>query len=98
MGGIRIASMTQATHSGQILEDHGNSDPTAYHDDISKDGQKTDWFSARIRIHSSTTGIRILSDGEHTHALTGNTGSTGYGHSFSLLNPYQTLEYIIYAG
>jgi len=86
------------THSGQILEDHGNGDVTEYHDDIKEDEQKTDWYSDRIKIDSSTTGIRILSDGEHTHALTGNTGSTGYGHSFSLLNPYQTLEYIIYAG
>lgn len=42
---------------------------------------------------SSTTGISIVSGGSHTHTFT--TNSTGGGGSFSILNPYMVMNYII---
>jgi microcystin-dependent protein len=42
---------------------------------------------------SATTGISISSAGSHTHTFT--TGTTGSGTSFSVLNPYLSLNYII---
>ena len=41
----------------------------------------------------ATTGISINSSGAHTHSFT--TNSTGSGNSFSILNPFITLNYII---
>jgi microcystin-dependent protein len=41
----------------------------------------------------STTGISINSGGSHTHTFT--TGHTGIGNSFSIMNPYMALNYII---
>ncbi|MEX0597430.1 MAG: tail fiber protein, partial [Candidatus Paceibacterota bacterium] len=42
---------------------------------------------------SAATGISINSNGAHTHSFT--TASTGSNSSFSLLNPYIALNYII---
>ncbi|UJR19421.1 hypothetical protein I4U23_022551 [Adineta vaga] len=44
------------------------------------------------------TGISLHHAGDHVHAIHGQTGKTGEGNSFSLLSPYQTVNYIIYAG
>lgn len=54
---------------------------------------------------TETTGISINSGGAHTHGFTTNSGgshthtftggTTGGGNSFSLMNPYFTLNYII---
>jgi microcystin-dependent protein len=46
----------------------------------------------------SVTGIEIHSSGAHTHKITGRTASTGGGQQFSLVQPYQAFNYIIYAG
>jgi microcystin-dependent protein len=46
-----------------------------------------------MSISSNTTGITVNSAGAHTHDFT--TSSTGGGGSFSLLNPYMVMNYII---
>ncbi len=46
-----------------------------------------------VSTSTATTGISIVANGAHTHAFT--TGSTGSGTSFSVLNPYMRLAYII---
>ncbi|CAF1119563.1 unnamed protein product [Rotaria sp. Silwood1] len=56
------------------------------------------WSQGKVKVHRSTTGITVNAAGDHAHTLAGSTGATGNGESFSLLNPYQTLDYIIYAG
>lgn len=44
------------------------------------------------------TGIGIHAGGTHAHSMTGSLGSTGQGKPFRIMNPYQTINYIIYAG
>ena len=47
-------------------------------------------------IPTGRTAISINYAGDHTHTLSGQTGSTGDGQKFSLMQPYQTVNYIIY--
>jgi microcystin-dependent protein len=54
--------------------------------------------SAHRFADAATTGISVHSAGGHTHEVTGKTGTTGEGDQFSLLQPFQTFNYIIYAG
>ena len=83
------------THTGDIRENGGTSENGYYFNAVNG---AHGWYGTRIRMHSSVTGITLNSVEDHTHTLTGATGSTGSSNSFSLLNPYQTLDYIIYAG
>ncbi len=48
-------------------------------------------------ISTSLTQISLESNGNHTHQLTGYSGAAGQGQSFSILPPFQTFHYIIYA-
>ncbi|CAF2724495.1 unnamed protein product [Rotaria sp. Silwood2] len=48
-------------------------------------------------IPSGTTGIRIDAVGDHTHVLTGDTGSVGNNQQFDTISLYQTVHYIIYS-
>jgi microcystin-dependent protein len=48
-------------------------------------------------IPTSFTQISLYSNGNHTHQLTGDTGATGQNESFSILPPFQTFYYVIYA-
>ncbi|CAF4650468.1 unnamed protein product [Rotaria sp. Silwood2] len=82
-------------HNADIRENGGSSQDGYYFNAING---KHNWYSGRVKVQSTTTGILVNTVGNHAHILTGNTGSTGNAHSFSLLNPYQTLDYIIYAG
>ncbi|CAF1523824.1 unnamed protein product [Rotaria sp. Silwood1] len=52
---------------------------------------------AAYTIATSLTQISLYSNGNHTHQLTGHTGTIGQNESFSILPPYQTFYYIIYA-
>lgn len=56
------------------------------------------WGPLENTIQKSYTGISVFSAGNHIHALTGRTDSTGNTQSFSVLNPYQILDYIIFTG
>ncbi|CAF0719518.1 unnamed protein product [Adineta steineri] len=54
-------------------------------------------------VHSHTinkdyTRITIQSGGAHSHIVEGQTGPEGAGQAFSVMPPYQTINYIIYAG
>jgi microcystin-dependent protein len=65
---------------------------------MSSGGQGNDHTSHSHTIPRGTTGIRINSDGVHSHTVAyGETGSNGLGEQFSLMQPYQTFNYIIYA-
>ena len=46
-------------------------------------------------IRKGKTDITIDPNGEHSHALKGISGSTGKGKEFSLLPPFQAIEFII---
>jgi microcystin-dependent protein len=82
------------THTGDIRENGGTSE-NGYYFNATNGAHK--WYDSRIRIHTSFTGVTVNPVEDHTHAMTGKTGSVGSSNSFSLLNPYQTLDYIIYA-
>ncbi|CAF3372725.1 unnamed protein product [Rotaria socialis] len=43
------------------------------------------------------TGITVQSAGDHTHTVHGETGSFGNAEAFTVMPPYQTINYIIYA-
>ncbi|UJR14266.1 hypothetical protein I4U23_001257 [Adineta vaga] len=48
-------------------------------------------------IPPAVTKISLQSNGNHTHKLTGHSGIIGQNQSFSILPPFQTFYYIIYA-
>jgi microcystin-dependent protein len=48
-------------------------------------------------IQTSFTQISLYANGNHTHQITGHTGTVGQSQSFSTLPPFQTFYYIIYA-
>ncbi len=48
-------------------------------------------------INRDTTNITINSDGNHTHGVEGNTGTTGQSQAVDMMPPYQTIYYIIRA-
>lgn len=50
-----------------------------------------------FNIPTSVTQISLEFNGNHTHQLTGYSGAAGQGQSFSILPPFQTFHYIIYA-
>ncbi|CAF1461904.1 unnamed protein product [Rotaria sp. Silwood1] len=61
-------------------------------------GYGSDQSSHSHTIRTDKTGISVYSAGSHTHNVThGQTGSAGLGQHFSLMQPYQTVNYIIYA-
>lgn len=47
-------------------------------------------------IETFFTRISLDSNGNHTHQLTGHTGTIGQDQSFPTLPPFQTFHYIIY--
>lgn len=49
-------------------------------------------------ISADFTKIQIQTAGNHTHVVYGETGLFGDGEAFSIIQPYQTINYIIYAG
>ena len=79
------------SHISRIGFDDGNQSNT--------DGQAPPGDSSTENIKngyvttSNTTGISINSSGNHTHTFT--TNSVGSGNSFSIMNPYISLYYII---
>lgn len=50
-----------------------------------------------FQISSSYTQISLYPNGNHTHLITGHSDTVGQGQPFSILPPYQTFYYIIYA-
>ncbi|CAF1503673.1 unnamed protein product [Rotaria sordida] len=60
-------------------------------------GQGSDQISHTHTIYTGKTSISINAAGDHSHSVSGNTGSIGDNSGFSLLQPYQSINYIIYA-
>ena len=51
-----------------------------------------------VEIEKNQTGIRVLNSDEHKHSIEGKTDSTGSGEKYSLMNPFQIFDYLIFAG
>lgn len=65
---------------------------------VTKGGSGSDQSSHSHTIPRGQTYITINTDGSHVHMVdSGHTGSVGLGQEFSLMQPYQTVNYIIYA-
>jgi microcystin-dependent protein len=60
-------------------------------------GYGSDQVSHEHTIRTGYTYISIYSAGDHNHSVSGSTGLAGGGNAFSLLQPYQSVNYIIYA-
>ncbi|CAF4530871.1 unnamed protein product [Rotaria sp. Silwood2] len=60
-------------------------------------GHGSDQVSHAHTIYTGRTYISIDAVGNHDHSVSGSTGSVGGGSGFSLLQPYQSVNYIIYA-
>jgi microcystin-dependent protein len=60
-------------------------------------GYGSDQVSHAHTIDRGYTYISIYSAGDHNHSVSGSTGLAGGGNAFSLLQPYQSVNYIIYA-
>ncbi|CAF4321267.1 unnamed protein product [Rotaria sp. Silwood2] len=61
-----------------------------------KDGWRIGEGTHSHSIPTGYTGISMNNAGSHSHTLSGETGSVGDGEKFSLMQPYQTVNYIIY--
>jgi microcystin-dependent protein len=61
-------------------------------------GRFEDQTSHAHTIPIGRAGISILNGGTHSHSISGLTGSAGNGKSFSIMPPYQTVDFIIYTG
>jgi len=90
-GGAHTHSITDPghTHVSKIGRDDGNCSNVAGQ---APPGDSNDGGTG-MATYSATTGITIDSGGSHTHTFT--TDSTGSGTSFSILNPYMSLTFII---
>lgn len=66
------------------------------------------WSLAGVQYHNvhlhnhiiphGYTHLSINSDGLHSHGLEGETSAVGKGQHFSIMPPYQAINYIIYTG
>jgi microcystin-dependent protein len=107
---LSIANMPSHTHTGTTdaggVHNHSITDPghthtqTTINDDFNNSGENPPGFTADSagsrtwsNISTNTTGITINNSGSHTHTFT--TNSTGSGSSFSILNPYLAISFII---
>ncbi|CAF1032595.1 unnamed protein product [Rotaria sordida] len=61
-------------------------------------GGADDQMTHTHTIPTDTAHIIIHNAGAHTHDLNGEMDSVGSNQEFSLINPYQVVQYIIYAG
>ncbi|CAF3993261.1 unnamed protein product [Rotaria sp. Silwood1] len=61
-------------------------------------GPFDDWATHAHTIPTGQTGIWLSADGTHSHSIDGSTESIGRGQPFSLIPPYQAIEYIIFTG
>ena len=50
----------------------------------------------KISLLTHNTSLNVVQD--HIHHLNGTSGMTGGGQQFSIINPFQVVQYIIYAG
>lgn len=60
-------------------------------------GHGSDQSSHTHSIRTDYTKIQIQTAGSHTHTIYGETGLSGNGEAFSIVQPYQAVHYIIYA-
>ncbi|CAF1561144.1 unnamed protein product, partial [Adineta ricciae] len=61
-----------------------------------KDGWRIAEGTHSHSIPTGRTGISVNYAGDHSHTLSGYTGPVGNGEQFSIMQPYQTMNYIIY--
>ncbi|CAF2942111.1 unnamed protein product [Rotaria sp. Silwood2] len=61
-------------------------------------GEFLDWKHHTHTIQTDRTWIMIHAAGAHGHSIDGTTAAEGQGQQFGIMHPYQTVDYIIYAG
>ncbi|CAF3667343.1 unnamed protein product [Rotaria sp. Silwood1] len=63
-----------------------------------RNGGANDFGQHSHTIARDFSKITIREAGAHSHAIVGATASEGQGMMINIMNPYQTINYIIYAG
>ncbi|CAF5163678.1 unnamed protein product, partial [Rotaria magnacalcarata] len=79
-------------HGGQT--DTRNGGAGTYNLKANGRGPFGDWAMHSHTIPVGRTGIWLSPDGTHSHSIQGSTASTGSRQPFSLMPPYQTIDYI----
>ena len=100
-----LATASNGAHTHAITDpghNHGGSTGTAAFGSGSLTMTTTGGSGSVTGTHSHSiatdfTGITIQSVGNHTHTISGVTGSIGSNQAFSMMPPYQTINYIIRA-
>ncbi|CAF1561027.1 unnamed protein product, partial [Didymodactylos carnosus] len=82
-------------HGGETGKSPYSQGTMTFH--TSQGGKGNDHGVHSHTIYRGLTGISVQSAGAHSHTLSGETGSVGKSEQFSLMPPYQTVNYIIYA-
>ncbi|CAF3394079.1 unnamed protein product [Rotaria sp. Silwood2] len=65
---------------------------------VNNGGGRDDLYFHQHVIPMGKTGITLNNGGTYSHSIEGSTGSISGGNSFSIMPPYQTINYIIYTG
>lgn len=93
------STTSNGSHTHSITDPGHNHYFTTINDDYNNSGTNPPGFSADSAglktwyTSNSYTGITVNSVSDHSHTVTVN--STGSGNSFSIMNPYMVLNYII---
>jgi microcystin-dependent protein len=105
-----IKVQSGGSHSHAVVDsghNHGGKTGTApvsyYNSGMGYSATVVNGWSVSTNVHEhtirmGTTGISLTADGVHTHQLQGTTDSAGSGAPFPILQPYQTMNYMIYGG
>ncbi|UJR24288.1 hypothetical protein I4U23_027255 [Adineta vaga] len=102
-----LTTMNTGSHAHPINDtghNHGGSTDTrpggggGYNLKVNGGGNFNDQTSHVHTIPTGRTGISILTGGIHNHTINGLTDYVGGGKSFSIMPPYQTVDFIIYTG
>ena len=101
-GSLATSISGNYAHSIHNLE-HNHEGTTKNDDFLSNNGKSNFALDAfigigthRHTIRTDTTSISINSAGDHYHSINGETDTVAYGVAFSLMQPFQTINYIIY--
>ena len=103
-GNLSATSVDGHTHNyTDPGHDHGGRTGTeswssGYHSMNRDSGYGKDYGHHSHTIKRDFTRITINKGGAHGHHIEGHTGRAGEGNAFSIIPPFQTINYIIYVG
>ncbi|CAF0726128.1 unnamed protein product [Didymodactylos carnosus] len=100
-----LSASTSGSHTHSIIDpghDHGGSTGESQFGSGNWEmkgsrGHGKDDIKHSHSIPKGRTYITINADGNHGHTINGKTGTVGAGKEFSLMPPFQTVNYIIYS-